>query len=433
MPGPRVFRTGVLPVAAALMLALAGCDQGASMVLPGAGLSSSGSAAASAGAAVDSVRSAASAAREAAPQRGPELAGDRTSAGPEVPAVPEIARDALKVAFVSVSAIDRSARTQAHEAGRKALVEAHDGRVYATLMENVPEAEAERVFRELVAQGHALIFAANVAYRDVVQRLASEFPKVRWEVLGQPPKPGTNGAQPGNLRFYDVRAYEGAYLAGVVAGRMTRTDTLGFIASVPVPEVIRNIDAYALGAQSVNPAVRVKVAWVNAWLDPVRETEAAQSLIDSGADVLLPVTGSTNPMKVAERAGKHVFGWATDMSMASSKAHLGSVVFNWGTHYQQSTQQLLDRRWKALPSWQGVKDGALDLIALSDRLPPDVRAQVDERRKALAAGKLQIWRGPIVSSDDRELVARDKVADDRFLAGLMTYVKGVEGQVPAGR
>lgn len=341
--------------------------------------------------------------------------------------------DALKVAFVSVSTIDKSARAEAHEAGRKALVEAQDGKVYATLRENVPEAEAEQVFRALVADGHALIFATNVAYRNVVQRLAAEFPKVRWEVLGQPPVSGTHGALPDNLRFYDVRAYEGAYLAGVVAGRMTKTDTLGFIASVPVPEVIRNIDAYALGAQSVNPAVRVKVAWVNAWLDPVRETEAAQSLIDSGADVLLPVTGSANPMKVAERAGKYVFGWATDRSMASSKAHLGSVVFQWGTHYQQSAQQLLNQRWKATPSWGGVKEGGVDLIELSDKLPPDVRAQVAERKKALADGKLQIWRGPIVSSDDRELLARNKVADDRFLASLMTYVKGVEGQVPAGR
>ncbi len=346
--------------------------------------------------------------------------------------VAEPAADALKVGFIYPSAADKSAWAMAHEEGRKALVEAKDGKVYATLVENVAEADAEKVMRDLVAQGHRMIFATSPAYRDAVVRLAREFPAVRWEVIGSG-QSSSAANLPGNLRFYEVRAYEGAYLAGVVAGRMTRTDTLGFIASVPVPEVIRNIDAYALGAQSVNPAARVKVAWVNAWTDPVRETEAAQSLIDSGADVLMSNTGSSNPLKVAERAGKYAFGWAHDMSMVSSKSHLGSVVFNWGEHYTESVGQQLAGRWKPNTNWLGVKDGAVDLIELSDKLPPDVRTQVDERRKALAEGKFQIWKGPLVSSDDRELLAADKVGDDRFIASLMTYVKGVEGQVPSGR
>ncbi|MDO4904374.1 MAG: BMP family ABC transporter substrate-binding protein [Lautropia sp.] len=347
--------------------------------------------------------------------------------------VAEPAEDALKVAFVYPSSADRSAWAMAHEEGRKALVEAMDGKVYASLVENVADADAEQTMRDLIEQGNRLIFATSPAYRDVVIRLAREYPDVRWEVIGSG-APATVAANlPDNLRFYEVRAYEGAYLAGVVAGRMTKTDTLGFIASVPVPEVIRNIDAYALGAQSVNPSARVKVAWVNAWTDSARETEAAQSLIDSGADVLLSNTGSSSPLKVAERAGKYAFGWASDMSMVSSKSHLGSVVFDWGKHYTRSTEQLVAGRWRPTSSWTGLKEGSVALIELSGKLPPDVRAQVEERRKAIADGKFRIWKGPLVSSDDRVLLASDKVADDRFVAGLMTYVKGVEGQIPAVR
>ena len=197
--------------------------------------------------------------------------------------------------------------------------------------------------------------------------------------------------------------------------------------------MVRNIDAFALGAQSVNPTARVKVAWVNGWADPVRETEATQTLISGGADVIIYNTATTDPLKQAERVGKYAFGWGADMSQAAPKAHLGSVAFDWAGYYVQTVQQVLDKRWKPAPTWQGLRDGRVDLVALSDKLTPEARAAVEEKRKALRDGTLQIWKGPLVTVDDRELLPSGKVGDDRFLEGLMTYVKGVEGQVPAGR
>ncbi|MDO5055913.1 MAG: BMP family ABC transporter substrate-binding protein [Lautropia sp.] len=332
----------------------------------------------------------------------------------------------LKVAFVLTTTPDGSGWSMSHEAAIAGMREQLGDQVAITLRDNVPDAEADKVFRELAQAGNRLIIGTGATYRSVMQRLAVEFPEVRWEVVGL-------GHAAGNLRTFAPRSYEGTYLAGVVAGKLTETDTLGFIATVPIPEVIRNINAFALGAQSVNPSARVKVAWINGWVDQVRETEAAQSLIDSGADVLLPNTATANPLKVAERAGKYVFGWGADMAKAAPKAYVGTVAFNWTDYYVQSVRQVIDGRWKATGSWEGVKAGRVGLTNLSSRLPEAVRGVLDDKRKALASGSLQIWKGPLVSADDRELLPRGKVGDDAFLGSLMSYVKGVEGQVPSGK
>lgn len=332
----------------------------------------------------------------------------------------------LKVGFVLPTTPDGSGWSRSHQEGIDALRKQLGDRVDVTVLDNVKDADAEKAFRKLVEDGNRLIFGTGATYEALMKRLALEYPDVRWEVAGL-------GTSAGNIRSYGVRAYEGVYLAGVAAGKMTKTDTVGFVAPVPIPEVVRNIDAFALGAQSVNPTARVKVAWVNGWSDPLRETEATQTLIGGGADVIIHNTATTDPLKQAERVGKYAFGWAADMSQAAPKAHLGSVVFDWGSYYVQTVQQVLDKRWKPAPTWQGLRDGRVDLVALSDKLTPEARAAVEEKRKALRDGTLQIWKGPLVTVDDRELLPSGKVGDDRFLEGLMTYVKGVEGQVPAGR
>ena len=332
----------------------------------------------------------------------------------------------LKVGFVLPTTSDGSGWSRSHQQGIDALRQQLGDRVDVTVLDNVKDVDAEKAFRKLVEDGNRLIFGTGASYEALMKRLALEYPDVRWEVAGL-------GTSSGNIRSYGVRAYEGVYLAGVAAGKMTKTDTVGFVAPVPIPEVIRNIDAFALGAQSVNPTARVKVAWVNGWADPVRETEGTQTLISGGADVIIYNTATIDPLKQAERVGKYAFGWGADMSQAAPKAHLGSVVFDWGSYYVQTVQQVLDKRWKPVPTWQGLRDGRVDLVALSDKLTPEARAAVEEKRKALREGKLQIWKGPLVTVDDRELLPAGKVGDDRFLEGLMTYVKGVEGQVPAGR
>ena len=358
-----------------------------------------------------------------APAQGTPAVQQDTSAKAESSAKAEAE---LKVGFVLPTTPDGSGWSRSHQQGIGALRQQLGDRVAVTVLDNVKDVDAEKAFRQLVEDGNRLIFGTGATYEALMKRLALEYPDVRWEVAGL-------GTSAGNIRSYGVRAYEGVYLAGVAAGKMTKTDTVGFVAPVPIPEVVRNIDAFALGAQSVNPTARVKVAWVNGWADPVRETEATQTLISGGADVIIYNTATTDPLKQAERVGKYAFGWGADMSQAAPKAHLGSVAFDWAGYYVQTVQQVLDKRWKPAPTWQGLRDGRVDLVALSDKLTPEARAAVEEKRKALRDGTLQIWKGPLVTVDDRELLPSGKVGDDRFLEGLMTYVKGVEGQVPAGR
>jgi simple sugar transport system substrate-binding protein len=255
-------------------------------------------------------------------------------------------------------------------------------------------------------------------------KVAADNPDVKFEHAT-----GYKTAQ--NLRTYDTRTYQGAYMAGVVAGGMTKTNTLGVVGSVPIPEVIRNIDSFTLGAQSVNPAVRTRVVWVNEWFNPPKETEAAQSLIDGGADVLMQNTDSAAVLQTAEKNGRRGVGWDSDMSAYGPKAHLGSAVVNWAPYYIAATQAVLDGTWKSAGNtWWGVKEGAIDLVSISDKVPADLKAKLDKVREGLKDGSFHIWKGPILDQDGKEVLAAGAAADDRFLAGIHFFVRGVEGRVP---
>jgi basic membrane protein A len=333
----------------------------------------------------------------------------------------------LKVAFAYVGPVGDAGWTFAHDTARKKVEAEFGGRVKTSYVENVPEsADAERVLRDLAEQGNDVIFGTTFGYMETMLKLAKEYPKIKWEHAT-----GFKSAE--NMRAYDVRAYEGAYLAGIIAGKMTKTNTLGFVASIPIPEVVRNINAYTLGAQTVNPAVKTKVVWINKWFDPGKEAEAAQSLINGGADVLLQNTDSSAPLQTAEKAGKLGFGWDSDMKHFGPKAHLGSSIIDWAPYYGKAIRQVLDGTWKVEENWWGIKDGAIDLVSLSDAIPADVRKLVEEKRKAIADGSLKIWTGPMVSSDDKEILAKDATGDDKFIGSIMFYVKGVEGKVPTGK
>jgi simple sugar transport system substrate-binding protein len=222
-------------------------------------------------------------------------------------------------------------------------------------------------------------------------------------------------------------------MAGVIAGKMTKSNTLGVVASIPIPEVVRNINSFTMGAQSVNPKVKTKVVWVNEWFNPPKETEAATSLINSGADVLFQNTDSPAVLKTAEEKGKRAFGWDSDMTAYGPKAHLGSAIINWAPYYIKTTREVLDGTWTTGSSWWGVKEGAIDLVSIAEDVPAETKARVDEIRKGLAAGTYAIWKGPIVDNTGKEQLAKDVVADDKFLSGVMFYVKGVEGKVPGGK
>jgi simple sugar transport system substrate-binding protein len=221
-------------------------------------------------------------------------------------------------------------------------------------------------------------------------------------------------------------------MAGVIAGKMTKTNTLGVVASIPIPEVVRNINSFTLGAQSMNPKVKVKVVWVNEWFNPPKETEAATSLINGGADVLMQNTDSSAVLQTAEKMGKRAFGWDSDMTAYGPKAHLGSAVINWAPYYIKATRDALEGKWTTGQTWWGVKEGAIDMVSVAADVPDEAKKKLDEVKAGLKDGSFSIWKGPLVNNAGKEVLAKDAVADDKFLGGVNFYVKGVEGKVPGG-
>ena len=337
------------------------------------------------------------------------------------PAKPE----PLKVAFAYVGPVGDGGWTYAHDNGRKAVEKEFGDKVITTFVEKVPEsADAERVIRDMASQGNKLIFGTTFGYMESMLKVAGDLKDVKFEHAT-----GYKTAE--NLRTYDSRTYEGAYMAGVVAGKMSKSGTLGVVGSVPIPEVIRNINSFTLGAQSVNPKVKTKVVWVNEWFNPPKETEAATALINGGADVLFQNTDSSAVLQTAEKMGKRAFGWDSDMTAYGPKAHLASAVINWGPYYIKSVGEALNGTWKGGTSaWWGVKEGAIDLVSIAADVPDETKKRIDEVKAGLKDGSFVIWKGPIMDNTGKELVAKDTVADDKFLGGLKTYVKGVEGKVP---
>jgi len=347
------------------------------------------------------------------------------SAAPAAPA--PAASGPLKIAFAYVGPVGDGGWTYAHDRGRLAMQKELGDKVQTSFVEKVPEAaDAERVFRDMVSQGNTLIFGTTFGYMEPMLKVANDNPNVKFEHA-------TGYKTAANMRTYDTRTYEGAYMAGVIAGGMTKTNVLGVVGSIPIPEVIRNINSFTLGAQSVNPKVKTRVVWVNEWFNPPKETEAAQSLINGGADVLMQNTDSPAVLQTAEKAGKLAFGWDSDMTAYGPKAHLASSQINWGPYYIKAAKEALDGTWKGGGNtWWGVKEGAIDLVSVSDKVPADLKAKLDAARNGLKDGSLVIWKGPITGNDGKEVLAADKAADDDFLRGIKFYVKGVEGTIPGG-
>ncbi len=352
----------------------------------------------------------------AAPQAAP------ASAAAPAPA----ASEPLKIAFAYVGPVGDAGWTFAHDRGRKAVEAEFGDKVKTSYAESVPEGpDAERVLRDMASQGNKLIFGTTFGYMDYMLKVAADFPDVKFEhATGYKTAP--------NMNAYDSRTYQGAYMAGVIAGGMTKSNVLGVVGSVPIPEVVRNIDSFTLGAQSVNPKIKTRVVWVNKWFDPPKETEAAQSLINGGADVLMQNTDSSAVLQTAEKAGKYAFGWDSDMTAYGPKAHLASAIINWGPYYIHVTKQVLDGTWKPVPTkiWWGVKEGAIDLVSISDKVPAELKDKVEKAKAGLKDESLHIWTGPITDNTGKVVLEKDKVADDAFLNGINFYVKGVEGQVP---
>ena len=292
----------------------------------------------------------------------------------------------------------------------------------------MPEgADAERVFRDLASQGNKIIFATSFGYMEPMLKVAAEFPDVKFEhATGYKTAP--------NMRVYDSRFYHDAYVSGIIAGGMTKTNTLGFVGSFPIPEVLRNINAFTLGAQSVNPKVKTKVVWISTWFDPPKEGDAAQTLINQGADVLLQNTDSSAVLQTAEKNGKYAFGWDSDMSTVAPKAHLASNVVNWAPYYKKAITEVLDGSWKGgIRTIWGKPEGANDVVKFADVIPGELKKKAEDAATGIKAGTLNPFTGPILDSLGKERLAKGVSADQDWKDKVDFYVKGVDGKIPTGK
>ena len=334
----------------------------------------------------------------------------------------------LKIAFAYVGPVGDGGWTFAHDNARKAIEKEFGDKVVTSFVEKVPEsADAERVIRDMATQGNKLIFGTTFGYMEPMLKVAADFKDVKFEHA-------TGFKQADNMRTYDSRTYEGAYMAGVIAGKMTKSGTLGVVASIPIPEVIRNINSFTLGAQSSNPKIKTKVVWVNDWFNPPKESEAAQSLINQGADVLFQNTDSSAVLQTAGKNKKLAFGWDSDMTAYAPEAHLASAIINWSPYYIKATRDALEGKWTGNSKvWWGVKEGTIDIVSISDKVPAETKEKVEKIKAGLKDGSFSVWKGPILGQDGKEVLKKDEVADDNFMGGIKFYVKGVEGKVPAGK
>jgi basic membrane protein A and related proteins len=331
----------------------------------------------------------------------------------------------VKVAFVYIDPVGDSGWTYQHDLGRRALEKSLGAQVKTSYVEHVPAtADAERVIRQLAAAGNQLIFTTSFNYQDATAKVARTFPQVHFE--------HATGVKVGpNLSTYEVRFYEGAYLLGVLAAGTTKTGTIGFVGSFPIPEVIRNIDAFTLGARSVNPAVKTRIIWVDTWYDPGKERQAAETLAAQGADVLCQNTDSPSVMQVAEEKGIHAFGWDSDMAKYGPHAQLAANTENWGGFYIEETRRELAGTWTGGRRVAGgLKEGLVVLTPLNSSVPPQLAALFAQKRKAIIDGELKLFAGPLKDNAGVQHVPAGAALDEAALKSIDWYVEGVLGAVP---
>ena len=337
------------------------------------------------------------------------------------------AKPPLKVAFVYVSPIGEAGWTFQHEQGRLAMQKALGDKVISMAVEAVAEgADSERVMRDLAAQGHQLIFATSFGYLDPALRVAADFPNVKFEHAG-----GYKTAT--NLNTYNARYYEARYLAGLLAGKSSKSGVAGYVAGFPVPEVVQGINAFTLGMREANPKAEVRVLWLNTWFDPAREREAAQTLINQGADVLTNHSGSPAVPQTAQAnfkdKGVRAIAYQSDMRKFAPDAQLAAVTHHWGDYYTQVANAVLNDHWKPLPAWGGMKDGLVQLSAVNVGVPAPVQALIEARRKAIVGGSFKPFAAPLTDNEGRVRLAQGAL-DDASIASMNWFVRGVVGSVP---
>ena len=329
----------------------------------------------------------------------------------------------LKVGFVYVAPITEAGWVRQHEDARQAVQSAFGARVKTSFVENVAEGpDAERVIRDLAATGHKLIFTPSFGYMEPTLKVAKDFPDVKFESV-------TGYKTAANVAAANARYYEGRYLAGIAAGRMSRSNVAGYVAGFPIPEVLQGINAFTLGMRSVNPKAQVKVVWLNAWFDPGKERDAAMALMDQGADVLAFHTASTAVMAAAQERGKLAVAYHSDMRKVAPDAQVVAVTHQWGDYYQRRTRAVLDGTWKSGNVWGGVKDGMIRVGYFGSKVPKAVQDEVLARQKDIAAGRLRPFAGPIVDNEGRQVVGKGSELSDPQILDMNYLVSGVQGKV----
>ncbi len=333
------------------------------------------------------------------------------------------AADKLKIGFVYVGPIGDHGFTYQHDQGRLALEKEFGDKVETTYVENVSEGpDAERVIQQL-AQGNDLIFTTSFGFMNPTLKVAKRFPKVKFEHA-------TGFKRADNLATYNIRFYEGRYVAGLIAGKMTKSNTIGYIGSFPIPEVVMGINAAYLGAKAVNPNVKFKVVWVSSWFDPGKEADAAKALTDQGADVLFQHTDSPAPMKLAEQQGIYAVGQASDMKAYGPNAQLTAIMDNWTPYYIARVKAVMDGTWKSTDTWGGLKSGMLKLAPWNPKIPADVVKLAEDAEKKIESGAFHPFTGPMKKQDGTPFLKDGEVIADGDLAGMNFYVEGLEGTLP---
>jgi simple sugar transport system substrate-binding protein len=335
-----------------------------------------------------------------------------------------LAEDPLKVGFVYVGPVGDLGWSYEHDLGRIGLEEHFGDKVETTFVENVPEgADAERVITQLAKAGNDLIFTTSFGFMNPTIKVAKRFPNITFEHA-------TGYKMSKNVGTYVLRTYEGRYVSGTAAGMMTKTNTIGYIASFPIPEVIRDINTTYMAAKSVNPDVKMKIVWVNTWYDPGKETDAANALMDQGVDILIQHTDSPAPLIAAEKRGMRAIGQASDMSKFAPEAHMFSVRDHWAPYYISIADAVMKGTWAPKDYWGGFKEDILTIESINPNLPEDVKKKINETYAAIKSGELKPFTGPIKDNKGNLVVEAGHTMTDVELAQVNWYIEGITDEIP---
>ncbi|WP_339109064.1 BMP family ABC transporter substrate-binding protein [Thioclava sp. GXIMD4216] len=354
------------------------------------------------------------------------LASSAAMAGIAATGAPAFAQDdPLKIGFIYVGPVGDMGWSYQHDQGRQAIEAEYGDKIQTKFIESVPEGpDAERALTSLALEGHELIFATSFGYMDSVINVAAKFPNVKFEHC-------TGYKRAENVGTYDARFYQGRAIQGTIAGRMTKSNKIGYIGSFPIPEVIQGINAAYIHAKKVNPDVQISVVWAYTWFDPAKEADAAAALIADGVDVILQHTDSTAPQAKAQEAGNVItFGQASDMSNFAPKPRVSSTIDNWAPYYKGRVAAALEGSWKADATWGGIDSGMVKIGEITDAVPAEVKQEAEALIEAIRSGSYHPFTGPLKKQDGSDWLAEGEVADDATLAGLNFYVEGISAEIP---